>query len=63
MVTDKLIPGKRLRNWHRAHNKDVAVTVSLRAYARSLAQTSRHGTGIDRAAVARAWLENKGVRP
>jgi hypothetical protein len=63
VVTDKLLPGKRIRNWRRTHNQSVAVPVSLRAYARSLARTSRHGTSIDRAAVARAWLDNKGIQP
>lgn len=63
-MIDKCIPGKRLRNWHRATNALSELhRMPLRTFARLLARICDTGEDRARQVVARAWLAGKGIRP
>jgi hypothetical protein len=56
--TDRVVPSKRLRNWHRRSKTDT----SLKAYVRLLASGRETGSDVPRdRAIARAWLASKGI--
>lgn len=61
-AADRLVPGKRLRNWHRITNGIKGTPQPLRAYARMLAAAGSTGPDRERQAVAKAWLASKGAR-
>lgn len=50
---DRLVPGKRLRNWHRRYGQGL----TLRAFVRGLASQAEESR------VAKLWLASKGARP
>lgn len=55
---NKIVPGKRLRNWHRAYNARATepwLKVSLKAYARMMIASDDKRSS----AVAEAWLDSK----
>lgn len=52
----RLVPGKRLRNWHRQNG----LRMSLRAFARGIAGQTLVGYDADESVIAKQWL---GARP
>lgn len=57
--TSRIVPGKRLRNWHRGNRRGL----SFRAFVRAVASRTIDGYGIDGARIALMWLQDKGARP
>jgi hypothetical protein len=55
-ATNKHIPGKRIKTWHRKHKKANG-TLSLRAFAHSLVESH----DADSRETASRWLGGKGV--
>ena len=63
MATDRCVPGKRLRNWHRRHGLGMSLREFVRAVAAELPPTVGERLAADGARVAKLWLASKGARP
>lgn len=65
-MTERVVPSKRLRNWHRIHRAAGSFAGSLRSYARSLVAVAAEDHALpsdhERAGIARRWLASKGAR-